>query len=654
MDRRPALLAAALDSSVVRGRVLAISDRLPNGLALFGLLWAGLSLLDRARPAGRLWGPVLAAAALGLQSLRGRPAARLVFVAVLSAAFGFCSWARPQMQRADFVEHFCYLRSAVFDRDLDFANEWRHWDLDERPRTTTGHRYNQHTLGAALVWSPFFLLSHLYVVIDRALGTDRWEADGYSVPYERSAAMGTLVASVLGAWLLGQVLASRLGTPLAALAVLAAVATSPVVYYMFFQPGMAHGAVFGLGSMTIWAWDRVRRQPSLQAWVALGALLGLLIATRLQEVAYVLLLAPLALGGLARGTTKPAWLLAGAAASLLAFSPQMIAWKILYGTFLWIPRGPGILLLPSGGWFDATSPRFLDVFVHADHGLLVWTPAMILGVAGMLLALRSWGSLAAGGLMVLLATAWLNGSFSDWAGGDAFAARRFDGVVPFMAFGFATLLELCRRAPLLAPALGLLLMALWNFGLIGLYRGRALGDALPLEYVAARQARQFRQLSEKGLDALAGPRGRALIYKALVGEFLYWNLNPDGVIDLAKGEPRYLAGGWSGPENQKGPPSFRWALYPQSCIRFPLEAPARDLDMIVTARAPGRLQGQTMTLVLNQAFLKRTELDRDWSDVAVTLPMANLVPGENTLCLQFGQGLPGNQVAAAVSRIKLP
>jgi hypothetical protein len=40
---------------------------------------------------------------------------------------------------------------------------WNTWGYMEMPVTATGHRFNQHTVGPALLWSPFFLLAHLYV-----------------------------------------------------------------------------------------------------------------------------------------------------------------------------------------------------------------------------------------------------------------------------------------------------------------------------------------------------------------------------------------------------------------------------------------------------------------------------------------------------------
>lgn len=630
---------------------------LPLGLAVAGLLWAVLSLLDPPRSLGRLVGPALAAGALVLQAVRRRPLRLLLVLGSFTLAYALGAASQPDLRRADASGYYAYLRSAAFDRDLDFANEWAAWGLPEAPVTATGRRYNQYTVGPAIVWSPFFLLAHTYVLIDREIGPERYEADGYSAPYLRSAALGTITAAVAAAWLLGSVLSARVGAYVAALAVVAAIATSPVLFYVLVQPAMSHGLAFAFAAALVWAADRVQAAPSRTRWIVLGALLGGLVAMRLQAAVLVLVPAVLAVVQLRQGRARPAWIGWAAGAAFLALLPQLVAWKILYGRFLQVPSGPGLREWgPGRGWFDPSSPRFLDVLLAADHGLFTWTPALLLAAVGLLLALRRWPALAGAGVVVVLATAWLNGSLADWWGSDAFGGRRFDIVVPFLAVGYAAVLDLCRRVPLLAPTLLLAAMALWNVGLVNLFRNRGVTEAAALEQVAARQARQLRRLSEEVLGRVAGQRGKALAYKFFAGEFFYWNLNLAGTIDLGSGDARYLSGGWSAPENREGPPTFRWAARQGACVRFPLDRPEQDLRTVITARAPGRLEAQTMTVDLNGAVLKQAALDREWTDVTVVLPVHLLVPGENMLCLRFSAALPEQEgaKAAAVSRIQLP
>lgn len=645
------------DGEPDRPRWQAAVAWLPYAFGALGLAWAVVALLDPERPSGFVAGPVLAAAGLAVQWMLGRPLRALAVAASFTAAYAIGAASRPELRRGDALGYFSYLRSAVFDHDLDFANEYATWELPEQPRTATGRRFNQYTAGPAIVWSPFLLVGHVYVLVDRAIGPERYDTDGYSAPYLRSAALGTVTAAVVAAWLLGATLARRAGPYVAGLAVVAAVATSPVFFYVFAQPLMAHGLTFAFAAALVWALDRVDAEPGLGRWILVGALLGAVVAVRLQAAVLAVVPAVLAAVQLRRKRAEPAWIAAAGAATLLMLVPQLVAWKILYGRFFQVPSGPGLREWgPGRGWFDPSSPRLLDVLLAADHGLFTWTPALLLAALGLVVALRRWPALAAAGLFVLASTAWLNGSLADWWGSDAFGGRRFDVVVPFFAVGYAALFDLCRRMPLMAPTALVAALALWNVGLVNLFRNGGVTEAAALERVAGRQARLLRRTTEGLLGRVFGQRGKALAYKFFAGEFFYWNTNLAGTIDLGSGDARYLTGAWSGPENKEGPPTFRWALQPVSCVRFPLDRPETDLRTVITARAPGRLDSQTMSIDLNGAVLKHAPLDREWGDVTVVLPVHLLVPGENQLCLRFSAALPEQEGlrAAAVSRIQLP
>lgn len=120
---------------------------------------------------------------------------------------------------------------------------------------------------------------------------------------------------------------------------------------------------------------------------------------------------------------------------------------------------------------------------------------------------------------------------------------------------------------------------------------------------------------------------------------------------------RYLLGEWSEPENREGAAAFRWALFPRSCVRFPIER-AIDLRAVITARAPGRLADrQRMGITLNGVALAEAALGREWQDVPVLLPASAVRAGENVLCFEFATGWPagdGREHAAAISRVQLP
>jgi hypothetical protein len=316
--------------------------------------------------------------------------------------------------------------------------------------------------------------------------------------------------------------------------------------------------------------------------------------------------------------------------------------------------------MPQGsGYVDWTSPHLLDVVLSADRGLFSWTPLAALGVLGLVLGLRREALLAGAALAVVALTAWVNGGVRDWAGSDAFGARRFDLVLPWLAVGLAHVIEatarMAARRPLLVPALLAAALVAWNLGLLRLHARGTFTEAAPLADVAAGEAGLLRRGATRALGRLFGARGRSLAYRFFVGEYFYVNANLGGTIAVGGDDARWLGEGWSPPRWHEGGPRFRWALYPRACVLVPLSSPFR-LDAILTARVPRRLETQELTVLANGTTVGSGRLGPDWTDVRFTLPAAALVAGENQVCFQFSRawGEEGQQVGAQVSRVQLP
>lgn len=620
---------------------------LGSWLALAGLLSAAIGLLDSASTVAVLVGPVLATAGFALGHFSRGSLGRVHYLVPIAAwTFAICAFSDPEF-RADAPGYYVYLRSAFFDGDLDFLNEAREWGYDDPGLTPTGLRENHYPVGPALVWSPFFLLAHGWVLLSGALGIGPGQAPtGFTSPYYRSTALGTLSVALVGAELLRRAMRGIFDERIASAAVVATVLLSPVLYYMFVVPTMAHALVFGIGGAAVWALRRCDTASSLRSWMALGAAIGLLTLVRWQAVLFALAAIPVAVGCVRRRELRWTWIAAGVATSIAVFSPQLVVWQILYGSPVTVPQG--------SGFFLGSPARAADVLIHAHHGFFVWTPGMVAASLGLVLALGPLRRLAVGGWLVFAATVALNGSLVDWHGSDSFGSRRFDVVLPFLAIGFAALFQACVRRPLVVIAAVVASLGAWNVGLITLKRRMIVTGGSSFEEVAAAQARLLYRTTERALDRAAGPAGRGLAYKVFVGQYLYRDLLLDGRLDLADADPRFLASGWSPPRGRRSARPFRLAHHPEACVRLPFQEPA-DLPAVLTARAPKAIVPQTMSITVNGWPVATRTLGDEWRRVEFTLPAARLWSGENSVCFRFSRRLPGpDGVAAAVATLQLP
>ena len=337
----------------------------------------------------------------------------------------------------DGVYYWVYLRSLVVDHDVDFRNDYAQWGNPWGYKDTArGRPMNPTTVGTAVLWAPFYLPARAGVLLAARLGA-AVPTDGTSRVEELAAFYGSFLYGFFCV-LLCLALARRHFPELPAL--VGAVGASVgglLIFYMVVQPSYSHApAAFAVAAF-VERWDATRDRRSLRGWGLLGVLGGLAALVRPQlAVLAVLPLADLARAlvlrrsapGVARGR-----LLLGAAlgtlAAALVFAPQMLCWQRIHGSLLVLPQGPGFMQWGHSLW--------AEVLFHPRAGLLPWMPLALPSVVGLFLLARRQPWLGGPMVLLLLATAYVNGACWDWWAGYSFGARRFTEVTVVLAIGLA-------------------------------------------------------------------------------------------------------------------------------------------------------------------------------------------------------------------------
>lgn len=597
---------------------------------------SGLALVDPRLKALAWVGLTLAALTL----FRDR---RLAFLPLLALCFITLNRTGFSVG-ADSLNYVAYTSSILADRDLDLANQMERLKFPPLGRTATGLVPNAMSVGPGLIWLPAVALTHLWL---RSTGgpTDPFLL---SAPYYAAAAATTLGLLLASAFLLVRVLGARFGRVESLASMLAILFASPLLYYALVQPLMSHGLTFAFAAACLALTMRAEQERKLSLWALSGAALGLAMLCRAQAAPLVLVI----LAGLWRSRSGWRELLLAGTSALAAFIPQLVTWRVLYGSFVIIPQGTGFI--------DWTGAHAVDVIFSADRGLFNWHPILFLGLIGLVFSMRGLGAYAAAALAVFAFTTFLNGSVRDWNASAAFGARRFDLVLPLLAFGLAGLLSRARpvlaRRPLVLPIALLVLAMVWNVSLIDLLKGKP-ATALPVDDLAALQIGQARRAADRTLGRL-GPGARDLIYRVFVGLSTYQNYRPGGDFDLATLEPRFVRSGWSEVQAWDDGALFRYLLHPRGCIVIPLDEPF-DLRGFVLARAPARIQEQRIALMLNGHPLSEAPLPAAWTEVPFDAPARFWRPGENEFCVIAADKRPGDEgddlaYAAAVIKVQLP
>jgi hypothetical protein len=391
---------------------------------------------------------------------------------------------RPSIRGNDGVGNYVYLASVLRGGDLDFTDEYREFDalkqyaykFSELPVSpATGRPSDRYGVGASILWAPFVAPVHVWL---------RWvrpaAATGLTRPYEWAVGLGSVFWGSLGLLLLYGRLRREHERLVAGGVVAGLVLATPLGFYMYAHGSMSHGVGFFAAVGALLAFERSWRQPSPGRLAWLGFWAAGLVTIRFQDATWALLLLGMAAWrawwarddfSLDAPKVRPSAAVGSmAGVALVTFSPQLIAWKILYGSFL---SGPMPYLDSTAGSFSAWPSHLAQALFSARHGALGWHPLLVAGLVGLALELRrgpEFHVTAALGLVGFAALAWLVGCWSMWWAGASFGNRFFIGALPWLALGMAEMGSLGATRvwrTLCAAALGVLIV--WNFGLLYQY-----------------------------------------------------------------------------------------------------------------------------------------------------------------------------------------
>lgn len=398
-------------------------------------------------------------------------------------------WIKP-----DSVGTYAYLRSMVIDRDLSFLNEWHGFGLVRQHFTLfketseDGRVANHWWIGTSILSLPFYLVAHVHhVVAGRPL-------DGVTGAYSVLLAWSSVAFTAAALYLIWALTAAYEARN-RIIAITATLIGTPLFFYTYRMPLGTHAA--GALLVGLLTWILLRDDGKHTGEFFVGLVFGLTVATRLQ---HFVLGGAVAVAGWRQQWTVKGWCRFAAGAAL-GWSPQAIAWWVIYGN----PLGPlakGANLTGST-WSPFRDIALLDVLVSGWHGLFVWSPVVVFAIAGWL-SLRKERR-EADILLLMFAGEWLANGLLDryfW-GGMSFGGRRFlDLAVPY-GVGIVWLLQAVRQewqrrllliALTLATLWSTLLLVLTFGNHLELARSTSVSDLvgamskLPESFVALRPA----------------------------------------------------------------------------------------------------------------------------------------------------------------------
>lgn len=349
---------------------------------------------------------------------------------------------RPVLARGD--GHMLYLmaRSTALDGDWVFDNDLaRFGDPWNQARTKTGRKGIPHPIGPALVWTPLIWVAQAGAVAANAVGADI-QLHGYTLWHQRfvflSSALFACAAVLLGRKLAKQMFGGGWSAGYAAAAVLLG---TPLTYYATYMPSYSHAmdALACAGFLASWAMTIGRRD--LRRALGLGALLGIAMLVRVQEVGLGIVVAvEVIVEAIRAARAKDArlagrWILGGAivlGAAVIVFIPQLVEWQRVFGSISELPQGKRFTR------FDA--PMIAEVLWSARNGWFSSSPIAYLAVIGLFCVPKQHRLVGGGLLAAVLIQIYFNSTVHDWWSGSSFGQRRMCNVTLPLVIGLAALI----------------------------------------------------------------------------------------------------------------------------------------------------------------------------------------------------------------------
>lgn len=314
----------------------------------------------------------------------------------------------------DGIYYYSWIRSVVFDRDINFHNEFNHFSV-EFQTTPTGYPTNKYAIGTPLLLFPTYLM-HASLM----------KGTGYEFPYQVAVGATSVLYVLFGLALLYVLLSQYISASVARLTTIAMALATHLLFYGSLDTVNSHGLSFF--AAVVFLYVALQKEKN---WLLIGLTLGLVSLIRLQDIIYGILLIP---PTFSYSSLKSRLIMLSGI--ILAFVPQLLAWQLLYGSF-WV--SPYTI---EGEYFNLFKPHVFEVLFSQTNGLFLWTPLVLLGVVGFFFFRNTLRvpMLTTFFLQVLIVSTW-----STPSQGASFSGRMFVSSLPLIAFGVGTIFQTLQK-----------------------------------------------------------------------------------------------------------------------------------------------------------------------------------------------------------------
>jgi len=371
------------------------------------------------------------------------------YVFMLAVAFLYYpKWQKSGTEATigwDVSGYYMYLPAIFIYKDIkhcsfkeEVLNKYRPTpDFQQAFKHDSGNYVMKYPCGQAIQFAPFFALAHLY-----ASNSKKWEADGFSAPYQFMIFIESLIVMCIGLWFLRIILLEYFSDGVTALTIVSIALASNYFDYSIITGAMTHNNLFMWYAILIYLTIYFYRKPSFKFALTIGIVVGIMGLTRPTEVmsAVIPIIWGCSVFDMASIRERFEFIksnyrkyIIAIVACLVIGSIQLIYWKVISGD--WI-----VYSYEEQG-FSFLRPHILDGLFSYKSGWLVYSPVMLFSLIGLYYLLKSHVKIiSAIGIFTILFI-YVTFAWDIWWYGGALGQRAMIQSYPVLAFPMAALIS---------------------------------------------------------------------------------------------------------------------------------------------------------------------------------------------------------------------
>jgi len=294
----------------------------------------------------------------------------------------------------------------------------------------------KYSMGMAILYAPFFFLSHLYALFSA------YPADGFSMPYQWGIIIGSTVYTLIGIFVLRKVLLKFFSDKIAAITLLLLFFGTNYFDQSIFNAEITGNHLFTLYALILWFTIRWHENHQRKHIAFLAVFSGLVVLSRPTEI--IVLFIPLLWGVYNWSSLKiklrllmqyKLQLLLFAIIFVLIGSFQLLYWKIYSGSFFFYSY------TNAGEGLDFLSPHTLQTLFSFRKGWLIYTPMMIFAIWGFYFVYKNKREIFFPLFIFFVLNLYLVSSWSCWWYANCFSQRALMQSYAVMAIPLAFFIQ---------------------------------------------------------------------------------------------------------------------------------------------------------------------------------------------------------------------